>query len=109
VVALIVKNNTMSLRPVQTALLSPLGRRLLWVLFAILFYLSGEATMIWLLEPARFEGGWHWIRVALFPVLLPAFFVLQRFFGCASHTCQTRGCQTDNPSADADYYTRPPG
>ena len=106
--AAIVKNRMMFPHPVQTALLSPLGRRLLWVLFAILFYLSGEATTIWLLEPASFPGGWHWLRVALFPVLLPAFFVLQRFFGCSSGHCQSGACPVAN-KPDTVHYYRPPG
>lgn len=94
--------------PVQTALLSPLGRRVLWVLFAILFYLSGEATTLWLLEPTGFPGGWHWLGVALFPVLLPAFFVLQRFFGCSSGHCRSGACAVETKQDDIHYY-RPPG
>ncbi|HID48696.1 MAG TPA: hypothetical protein EYP40_03625 [Chromatiales bacterium] len=94
--------------PIQTALFSPLGRRLSWVLFAILFYLSGEATTVWLLEPAGFPGGWHWLGVALFPVLLPAFFVLQRFFGCRSARCQSGAC-AGTGKQDNSLYPRPPG
>ncbi len=80
-----------------TLLAHPLIRRLGWVGFGILFYLSGEAATVWWLEPERFTGGWQWFWLALFPVLLPAFFILQRWFGCAGGACRSGRCDTTGP------------
>jgi hypothetical protein len=94
----------------QRFLYSPLGRRLSWVVFAILFYLSGEAATIWLLEPQAFNGGWQWFWLFLFPVLLPAFFLLQRFFGCSGDQCQIDvSPATKKKPTDMYYINRPPG
>jgi len=101
----------MTLQRVQLLITSPLGRRLIWVLFAILFYLSGEAATIWLLEPEAFQGGWQWLWLGLFPVFLPAFFMLQRFFGCSGGQCQidpTKQPSKKKPTA-VYYINRPPG
>jgi hypothetical protein len=51
-----------------------LVRRLIWVLFAIVFYQSGLTATTWLLEPENFRGGVDWLRLGLFPALLPLFF-----------------------------------
>ena len=95
---------------VQRIIYSPPGRRLIWVVFAILFYLSGEAATVWILEPQAFSGGWQWFWLSLFPVLLPAFFLLQRFFGCSGGQCQI---EVTPPVAkkptDMYYINRPPG
>lgn len=100
----------MVLQRVQRLITSPLGRRLIWVLFAILFYLSGEAATIWLLEPEAFVGGWQWFWLALFPVFLPAFFMLQRFFGCSGGQCQIETNPSPKKKAnDVYYFNRPPG
>ena len=72
----------------------PLARRLLWVVFAILFYYSGLNFTVWLLEPNNFAGGMDWLGVALFPVLLPAFFPINRRLGCASGRCASGACET---------------
>ena len=66
--------------------------RLIWVAFAFVFFYSGLYTTEWLLEPEQFAGGWHWLLVALFPVLLPAFFVVNRRYGCASGACRAGTC-----------------
>jgi hypothetical protein len=71
----------------------PLARRMLWVVFAILFYYSGLNFTIWLLEPENFAGGVDWVWVALFPVLLPAFFLVNRHLGCASGRCASGECK----------------
>ncbi len=68
----------------------PATKSIYWVLFAILFYNSGQGFTIWLLEPEGFEGGLEWIQVALFPLLLPAFFLSSRYLGCSSQ-CSDRG------------------
>jgi hypothetical protein len=77
----------------QRLMASPLFKRVLWVLFAILFYNSGQAFTIWLLEPENFAGGVDWFWMVLFPVLLPAFFVVNRHLGCASGACSDGHCE----------------
>jgi hypothetical protein len=69
--------------------LQALTGRLIWVAFAVVFFYSGLFTTEWLLEPEQFAGGWRWILVGLFPVLVPAFFVVNRRYGCASGACRT--------------------
>ena len=94
----------------QRFLYSPLGRRLIWVIFAVLFYLSGEAVTIWLLESQEFSGGWQWLWLGLFPILLPAFFLLQRFFGCSGGQCQIDTAPpAQKKPTDLFYMNRPPG
>lgn len=66
---------------------NPLCKWLVWLGFAILFYTSGEAFTTWLLEPEHVQTGWQWLRIAIFPVLLPLFFVVNRRFGCAGGSC----------------------
>ncbi len=66
---------------------NPLCRWLVWLGFAILFYTAGEAFTMWLLEPEHIHGGLQWLWIALFPVLLPAFFIVNRRFGCTSGSC----------------------
>lgn len=94
----------------QRLIYLPLTRRLSWVVFAILFYLSGEAVTIWLLEPATFSGGWQWFWLGMFPVLFPAFFILQRFFGCSGGQCQIGSKPPiEKKTTDMYYIHRPPG
>ena len=68
-------------------LIHSLVRPVLWMLFAILFYYSGLSFTTWLLEPENLTGVMDEVRAALFPVLLPAFFVVNRRIGCASGRC----------------------
>ncbi len=63
-----------------------------WVLLAIAFYVCGQWFTVWLLEPENFPGGWYWLAVAGFPLLLPISFLAQRHLGCASGRCGARGC-----------------
>lgn len=79
-----------------------LVRRLIWVLFAIVFYQSGLTATVWLLEPENFRGGVDWLWLALFPVLLPLFFVVNRVCGCASGACAVGHKGSGIP------YTSPP-
>jgi hypothetical protein len=90
------------LEPIQRTLSHGLVRRLIWVLFAIVFYQSGLTATVWLLEPETFRGGIDWLWLALFPVLLPLFFVVNRVCGCASGACAIgdKGSRT--------LYTPPP-
>ena len=67
----------------------PLAKRVYWVLFAIMFYNSGQSFTIWLLEPEEFNGGVEWFWLAIFPLLLPAFFLINRHLGCASGQCNS--------------------
>ncbi|MDZ7662686.1 hypothetical protein [Thiohalophilus sp.] len=39
----------------ETLLHHPLSRRVGWIGYAIVFYMSGESFVIWLLEPHNFE------------------------------------------------------
>jgi len=66
---------------------------LIWLGFAIVFYQSGLAFTTWLLEPEHFAGSIDWFWVVLFPVLVPAFFVVNRRYGCASGACRGARCQ----------------
>ncbi len=68
----------------------PFLRWSIWLLFAALFYRSGETFTSWVMEPAQIKGGLEWLWIALFPVLLPAFFVVNRRLGCASGSCAPR-------------------
>ena len=80
--------------------------RLIWVMFAFVFFYSGLFTTEWLFEPEKFAGGWRWILVGLFPVLVPAFFVVNRRYGCASGSCRGRAC---SPDAAVPPVKRMPG
>ena len=88
----------------------PLLRRLLWVLFAILFYQSGLAATVWLLDPEHFGGGPDVFWALAFPALLPLFFWVNRHLGCAGGQCQDGQCPL--PSRDKKgitYADRMPG
>lgn len=91
----------------DTLLHHPLIRRIGWILYAIVFYISGESFVIWLLEPHNFSGGARWLGVAAFPVLFIGFFFIQRHLGCASSQCPVDGA-SGNPSKDSTYLP-PPG
>ena len=90
------------LEPMQRTLSHGFVRRLIWVLFAIVFYQSGLTATVWLLEPENFRGGVDWLWLALFPVLLPLFFVVNRVCGCAGGACAVDRKGSGIP------YTRPP-
>jgi hypothetical protein len=65
----------------------PVARWAIWLGFAALFFRSGLAATTWLIARQEFTGGADWIWLALFPVLLPLFFVVNGRFGCASGSC----------------------
>ncbi len=77
-----------------------LMRRLLWVVFAIPFYYSGLHVTVWLLEPENFAGGTSWIWVTLFPVLLPACFLVNRHLGCTGGHCASGDREISEELAD---------
>ncbi len=85
----------------------PLSKRVYWVLFAILFYNSGQSFTIWLLQPEEFNGGAEWFWLAIFPLLLPAFFLINRHLGCASGQCSIRTPDDKNQNHHQQY--RMPG
>ena len=73
-----------------------------WLLYAVLFYNAGLATTTWLLEHNAFAGGWQWLWVAAFPVLLLGFFRLNRHLGCAGGSCAVGRSRPD-------VFRAPPG
>lgn len=77
----------------------PLVARLAWLLFAVIFYKSGETFTVWLLAPEGIAGAMQWFWAGLFPVLLPAFFIINRHLGCATGACAPGQCRigTDRP------------
>jgi hypothetical protein len=89
----------------------PVGRRVLWVLFAIAFYQSGLAFTTWVLRPETFAGGWDWLWLASFPALLPAFFLVNRHLGCASGRCASGQCSLEGQDSKekSRYPDRMPG
>ncbi len=84
----------------------PLSKRLYWVLFAILFYNSGQSFTIWLLQPEEFNGGAEWFWLAIFPLLLPAFFLINRHLGCASGQCSS-SCNPDDKKQEQNQQQMP--
>ncbi len=68
---------------------------LMWLLFAALFYKSGETFTVWIIEPEDIGGGVQWIWVLLFPLMVPLFLVVNRRLGCASGSCLTGGSRID--------------
>ena len=62
----------------------PFFGRVIWVLFAIVFFYSGMYFTEFVMAPREFTGGWLWLWVTAFPFLLPAFFVVNRRYGCAT-------------------------
>ncbi|TNG00162.1 MAG: hypothetical protein EP297_04225 [Gammaproteobacteria bacterium] len=73
-----------------------LAKQVVWFGFAILFYNSGYNLTVLLVEPENFTGGWQWFWIALFPLMLPTFFLVNRYCGCASGNCSRGQCQIDN-------------
>lgn len=75
----------------------PFVGRVIWVLFAIVFFYSGLYFTEFVMAPRSFAGGWLWLWVAAFPFLLPAFFIVNRRFGCASGACREGACAVPTP------------
>lgn len=112
-----------TLPPSLRWLASPLCMRVWWALFAVLFYLSGLAFTTLLLEPEQFGGGLDRVLAAMFPLLIPLFFVVNYYLGCVSGMCRmpreraTHGSAGDDTDTAKDegkrrsqeHYTRPPG
>jgi len=82
----------------------PALKRVYWILFAILFYNSGQSFTVWLLEPESFKGGSEWFWMTMFPLLLPAFFLLNRHLGCASSQCSSK---TDDNTRVTGHHHMP--
>ncbi len=88
-------------------------KRILWVIFAVLFYQSGLTFTIFVMTPEKFAGGWQWLWVGLFPILLPAFFIVNRYLGCATGQCHTGTCEIEgtkqSSNKEAPQFDRMPG
>lgn len=76
----------------------------MWVLFAILFYQSGLTFTVWLMQPEAFIGGMQWLWFILFPLLLPAFFIVNRHLGCATGACESGQCDVTNKKHGEDNF-----
>lgn len=83
----------------------PFFGRLIWVLFAIVFFYSGLYFTEFVMAPREFAGGWLWLWVAAFPFLLPAFFVVNRRYGCATGACRGGVCKLPQNSEVAQKRT----
>ena len=95
----------------KSLLLHPLTRRIYWVLYAILFYQAGLAFTIYLLRPEEFAGGADWFWLAFFPLLLPGFFIVNRYLGCATGHCSSNRCgiESEAEKKDVGYRGSTPG
>jgi len=71
----------------------PFAGRVIWIGFAVLFFYSGMYFTEFVMAPGSFAGGWLWLWVAAFPVLLPLFFVVNRRYGCATGACRRGACE----------------
>ena len=83
----------------------PFFGRVIWVLFAIVFFYSGMYFTEFVMAPREFTGGWLWLWVTAFPFLLPAFFVVNRRYGCATGAC--RGGKCELPQNNESAKKRP--
>ena len=81
------------IKTILQVFVSPMGKRFLWVLFGIIFYISGESFLLWLLEPENFTGGYRWFFAAVFPVLFPLSFFVNKRLGCATGACMAGQCK----------------
>jgi hypothetical protein len=85
----------------------PWFKPVFWILFLALFYQSGLAFTILLLEPENFEGGLQWGWAVLFPLLLPGYFYLNHRFGCAFGSCAVKGSQVPQGQQQAPADKKP--
>ena len=92
----------------HTLIHRPLVNRCLWLLFAITFFQSGMAFTTLALEPESFQGGSDWLWVMLFPVLFPAFFIVNRRLGCGTARCATKACVQTPTMPKSPHEHRPP-
>ncbi|GMT48840.1 MAG: hypothetical protein IEMM0008_0379 [bacterium] len=101
------KTKSHTLSRIKSWLQMPLIRPMVWILFAVLFYYSGLSFTTLLLEPEQFVGGFHWLLIVLFPILVPLFFVVGRYAGCASGACdtQTQAKNLQSEQEDRDVFT----
>jgi hypothetical protein len=73
----------------RSAIRHPVTRRLVWFAFLIAFYQSGLGFTTLVFEPDAFEGGAQWLWASSFPLMLPAYFRVNRWIGCGSGACST--------------------
>ncbi len=96
------KTKSHTLSRIKSWIQRPLIRRMVWILFAVLFYYSGLSFTTLLLEPQQFAGGLYWLLVVIFPILVPLFFVVGRYAGCASGACDTQQQSKNQQSEEKD-------
>lgn len=85
----------------QALIRRPIFNRLLWILFAIAFFQSGMAFTTLALEPESFRGGLDWLWAILFPLLFPAFFIVNRRLGCGTGRCTANACVQSSATPEA--------
>ncbi len=88
---------------------NPFLRLAVYVGFAAVFFHSGLALTTWLVSPEQMGGAIDVVLALLFPVLLPAFFVVNRHFGCGSGGCAGGACtlsEAQGPVADSPRSVR---
>ncbi len=73
-----------------------MAKRVFWIIFGIIFYISGDSFFTWILEPDNFRGGFYWVFVAIFPVIAPLSFYVNKKLGCAA--CESGSCSIDTGS-----------
>ncbi len=71
-------------------------KRFFWVIFGVIFYISGDSFFTLMLEPENFNGGFNWILVVIFPVIAPLSFFINKKLGCA--VCSSDSCNIDTGS-----------
>lgn len=89
----------------------PILRRVLGLLFTVLFFYSGLYFTEWLFEPNTYTGGpLKWALTVVFPLLVPLSLIVNRHFGCATGSCSVatnRGHRTDKDSAGMSIQHMP--
>jgi hypothetical protein len=79
-------------------------KRVLWVIFGVIFYISGDSFFTWLLEPENFNGGFYWVLLIIFPFIAPLSFFINRKLGCAACASGTCNIETRSDKKDNDDF-----
>ncbi|GEM_PF-2497574 len=81
---------------------SPLLRLTVYCGFMAVFFHAGLAATTWLVAPERLGGDLQRYSALLFPILLPAFFAVNRYLGCG-RCCAGPACP---PGGGEDHPPR---
>lgn len=81
---------------------SPVLRLTVYCGFMAVFFHSGLAATTWLVAPERLSGDLQRCSALLFPILLPAFFAVNRYLGCG-RCCTGPAC---SPRDGGDHPPR---